>query len=209
MNRRQLLALLAGVGATTAVPLLKRLSDSEAFSFFLVTDRPDQDLARLLSLLTPNRRRSAQIEVMAIAPAPQDLCLSRGATLADPVREPSVPPALRRLADGLRRRSEPGTSLLSVSDAQSGAADHIAITVSGTRMLELDPNRSYESIEVDGPMGRTRLRLRDGSVTVAQASCRHKTCERIGARRRGRIVCAPNQLVITLPASSPVDALTG
>ncbi|MBD3285019.1 NusG domain II-containing protein [candidate division WOR-3 bacterium] len=65
-------------------------------------------------------------------------------------------------------------------------------------------------VSVSGPAGETKIKIEDGSVWVAQASCPRKLCVRQGKiSRTGRsIVCLPNRIVITIEGRTRIDATT-
>jgi len=68
-------------------------------------------------------------------------------------------------------------------------------------LLERIPmERNYDDIQLDGPIGKTHLRLVDGQIWVQKSSCRHKLCQlssRIGQPGE-RCACAPNRLMIEI-----------
>ena len=70
---------------------------------------------------------------------------------------------------------------------------------------------NFARIEMPGLLGPTVFTLQDGRLSVVTSSCRHQLCKKMGARAGGRIICAPNRLVATLPrpASMGLDAVTG
>jgi hypothetical protein len=78
-------------------------------------------------------------------------------------------------------------SVLVVENAR-GIADRIPLD-GGSRRFD-----------VDGPQGRTGVTVRNGSVRVHQASCRHELCRRAGAASRpGDIIaCAPNRVILRI-----------
>ncbi len=78
-------------------------------------------------------------------------------------------------------------SVLVVENAR-GIADRIPLG-SGSRRFD-----------VDGPQGRTGVTLRNGSVHVHHASCRHALCRKAGAASRpGDIIaCAPNRVLLRI-----------
>jgi len=59
----------------------------------------------------------------------------------------------------------------------------------------LDENRI---VEVEGPRGMTRVRIKDGRAAVVSSACRDKICEGMGevGREGGIIVCVPNRVVV-------------
>jgi hypothetical protein len=95
--------------------------------------------------------------------------------------------------------------------AAGGATDVVEIQVSGRKVLSL--NRSESGLrEVRGPLGLTRIEIREGRVRVASSPCPLKICERAGwIESAGEmIVCLPNEVVVRLPgnAGKDLDALS-
>jgi hypothetical protein len=90
--------------------------------------------------------------------------------------------------------------------AAGGATDVVEIQVSGRKVLSL--NRSESGLrEVRGPLGLTRIEIREGRVRVASSPCPLKICERAGwIESAGEmIVCLPNEVVVRLPGSAGKD----
>lgn len=79
-----------------------------------------------------------------------------------------------------------------------------------TTRLRLDPRQSTE-LALAGPVGVTRLCVRDGAVWISAAPCRNQLCRRLGRiRGAGRsLVCVPNAIVVRLAAAdADVDGVT-
>lgn len=61
--------------------------------------------------------------------------------------------------------------------------------------ISLDKN--YKNILVDGPQGKTALRIENGIVQVQKSTCRHEICKHSVAGGVGNIIaCAPNKVLI-------------
>ena len=54
--------------------------------------------------------------------------------------------------------------------------------------------------EVDGPLGRTVIRIEDGCIRVTESPCPHELCVHMGCRHRGGeiIACIPNRVIVRL-----------
>lgn len=77
---------------------------------------------------------------------------------------------------------------------------------SGSLRLETAVDRD---VPIQGPLGETLLRIRQGRVWIAQAPCRARLCQSMGALEggRGSLVCIPNQVVLRF--GSAVEAVDG
>lgn len=61
--------------------------------------------------------------------------------------------------------------------------------------ISLDKN--YKNILVDGPQGKTALKIENGIVQVHKSTCRHEICKHSVAGGVGNIIaCAPNKVLI-------------
>jgi hypothetical protein len=67
-------------------------------------------------------------------------------------------------------------------------------------------------VEVDGPLGTTRVQIEDGFVWVTASPCPHKTCMRMGhIRYAGEIlVCLPNRVLVRVDGEKrgEIDGIT-
>jgi hypothetical protein len=83
-----------------------------------------------------------------------------------------------------------------------GAAKFIEVEVSGRSVLTID--RGDTGIrEVTGPLGATRIEIRDRQVRVLSSPCPLKLCQRAGwiGTAGEMVVCLPNEVVVRLPGS--------
>ena len=210
MNRRQLLKTLALAGLTPWMASVVPWSPAPRYaSAFLITGRPAQDLPRLLRLLGLDPA-AAHIARTPMQPAPQDLSLLHHGSLVDPLT-PGVPAPLAGFAAELRARAQPGTMLLSVEPRQETPRDVVVFEHDGQVYDQIPLHHTFARIEMPGVLGPTVFTLQEGRLSVVASSCRHQLCKKMGARAGGRIICAPNRLVATLPRPASVrwDAVTG
>ena len=79
-------------------------------------------------------------------------------------------------------------------------------------MVDLPLSPSEEGIrDVAGPLGITRIEIREGQVRVLSSPCPLKLCQRAGwiGAAGEMIVCLPNEVVVRLPGRRRgVDALS-
>ena len=85
-----------------------------------------------------------------------------------------------------------------------GAARSIEVEVSGKGVLTLDRDDAGVR-EVTGPLGTTRIEIRDRQVRVLSSPCPLKLCQRAGwiGTAGEMVVCLPNEVVVRLPGSLP------
>jgi len=71
--------------------------------------------------------------------------------------------------------------------------------------------RVDQDVTLDGPVGRSVLRIQGGEAWIATAPCRDRVCQRLGhLRAPGRaLVCVPNRLIVRFASpGSDIDAIT-
>lgn len=211
MTRRELLKTISvlGTGAVAAGAWVQMHATARA-SYVAVTAAPGVDLAHLQRLAGFDAHPAMHVSVLPIEPAAQDLTLLVDGRLLDPTQPHAGAGTLAGFAAELRRRREPGRFLLTVEPARPAGEGVVRFEVDGVLHDQVGLDRDYRRIEVPGAMGTTVFRVEKGRVSVVEASCRHALCRKTGPCASGRIVCAPNRLVATLPAaSSLIDAVTG
>ncbi|MFQ5568442.1 MAG: NusG domain II-containing protein [Rhodothermales bacterium] len=211
MHRRTLIKMmsLAGIGSlATGVSLWG--NKEEAFSYVLITAQPIEDAATLTRLAGLNTTDALDISTRPIQAAAQDLSILYHGHLLDPTRAGDVPPRVADFAHALRSRPQPGHVLLTVEPKRRHRDDEVTFEQNGKLYERVSLRRNYRSIEMPGTMGTTVFRLQDSHLSVVASSCRHQLCKKMNARAAGKIICAPNKLVATLPGRAGlVDALTG
>ncbi|NOX36846.1 MAG: hypothetical protein GXO78_04840 [Calditrichaeota bacterium] len=206
MKRRDFLKWIAVAGVGSAVgswwwPF------RESQTLVLITDQPRRDLAQLSPLLEAGSD-PWEVEYYPVDALPQDVTLIRNGVLMDPVKGVAVPGLVTRLAREMRQRHRPGYTLILARPAVRTREEGVEIRVDGVLFARLDGTRNYDRIDVPGPMGKTVLRYRDGKMQVIQSSCRHRLCEQMGPMAQGKLICAPNRLLVTLAPTS-LDAVVG
>jgi hypothetical protein len=85
----------------------------------------------------------------------------------------------------------------SLPGAAGGHPSHAEVTVSGQKALSLELARN-DIYEVPGPIGVTRIEVRDGKVRILSSPCPRQVCRHggwIGAPGE-LLVCLPNELVV-------------
>ena len=82
---------------------------------------------------------------------------------------------------------------------------------SGSQPVEVFDVRRNRDVTLEGPAGRTVLRIQGGEAWIAVAPCRDHICQRLGRLRApGRaLVCVPNRIIVRFAAAAgDVDAVT-
>lgn len=60
-------------------------------------------------------------------------------------------------------------------------------------------DKNYKNISIDGPQGKTGLKIENGIVKVHTSACRHRICELTIASGVGNIIaCAPNKVLVKI-----------
>ena len=210
MNRRQLLKTITLAGLTPWVTSFAPWDPRPRYaSSFIITDRPAEDGPRLVHLLGLDLA-AAHIARTPMQPAAQDLSLIQHGGLVDPTI-PGVSEPLAGFAAELRARPQPGSVLVSVEPRQETPQDVVIFEHDGQVYDQIPLHHNFARIEMPGVLGPTVFALQEGRLSVVTSSCRHQLCKKMGTRSGGRIICAPNRLVATLPrpASMGLDAMTG
>ncbi len=84
------------------------------------------------------------------------------------------------------------------------------IEVNGKLVYSLSLNED-KTVEVHGPVGITRVEVKDGKIRITDSPCPNKLCVRQGWIERGAIICLPNRVVVTIGGddTGEVDAISG
>ena len=211
ISRRRFLKMsaLLGVGTISGgLPWLRPRPNER--SYFLITDNPAGDLGRLLRITGLAGDRSASIEYTSIQPSLLDLGIIEDGWLIDPRRTSGLEPELTDFANALRARKSTGKHLIKIETPRLDQNDLVLFEVNGEIVERVSLQNNYRQIAVAGKNSGTTFELKDGYLSVTQASCRHEVCKKIGPIYSGRIICAPNKLVATInPAQRLFDGITG
>jgi len=85
-----------------------------------------------------------------------------------------------------------------------------SIEVNGKLLYRLSLNED-RTVEVHGPIGITRVEVKQGKIRIVDSPCPNKLCIRQGWIKRGAIICLPNRVVVTIGGGGmrEVDAISG
>jgi hypothetical protein len=74
------------------------------------------------------------------------------------------------------------------------------VKVTGRSSQEYYGLKEDRVVEVEGPLGITRVIIENGEVWVEESPCREKICMRMGKIKRtgDQLICIPNRVVVEL-----------
>lgn len=83
----------------------------------------------------------------------------------------------------------------------------MVITDNGTKRFKLDERRI---IDAEGPLGITKIEIREGKVRIVSSPCKGKVCVGYGwARKEGEVViCMPNHVQVRILKEVGYDAVS-
>jgi len=211
MNRRNFIKISSSVGAWVFVSGLPSLKTGKpVYSYFLVTDNPVRDSKSLLHTINLNLNIKPQVESFPIQPSNQDLGIIKNGSLLDPTNTDEIPEELKSFTFKLRSRKTKGNYLVSIEEFQKVSKDIITFFVNGRMVNQVNPEKDYSCIVIEGEQGNTVFRFINGKLSVRNTSCRNQICQKTGGIRTGKIICAPNKLVATINQKQPlIDGITG
>lgn len=94
----------------------------------------------------------------------------------------------------------------------NGKGDWVVIEVNSKQVHRL-PLSEDRVVEVNGPIGATRIEIRDGKAHIARSPCKNKVCIKSGfIQYADRLVaCLPNKLVVRIEGQQHrgLDAVVG
>ena len=224
MKRRSFLKQfsLAASGLATA-PLLAhapKVETAEQFSLNLIAAQEQVDavlpaLEALLQTAFPDCKRAQFAEYPLAGQHVGDLVLIKGREVIDYRNASSAfGEQARMLAKsfGLPRVLENPVLVKFYHAPQNAQPENVNVFVNNVLVKQFALDAQARTHEIAGMKGRMALTLRNGSVKVAGASCRHKTCVKMGAINAGgqQLVCIPNAVRIAIEGrnGSGVDGVT-
>jgi hypothetical protein len=76
---------------------------------------------------------------------------------------------------------------------------YVVVEVDGVESHRLNLKETH-TLEVEGPIGKTVIKINNGQARVISSDCPHKLCVRSGAISRAGdlIVCVPNKVVVRI-----------
>ena len=92
----------------------------------------------------------------------------------------------------------------------AGSVENLYVTISANNQLWQFPLETTETLAVSGPLGTTKIAIKDGLARIVDSPCENKTCIIQGAvHKPGQFVaCLPNAVIVTVEGSNKQDAET-
>jgi len=209
MDRRQFLRVSAffGISGVLAGFSLWETQPSRK-TLMLITADPQQDLVKLKRVARQCDFLNLKVTTRPVQPSPQDITVFIAGHLHNPA-ESEVGRPLHEFALDLRSRNHPATVLITLEEASLPGKD-VIFECNGKIVESIPVSKNYDCIDIPGELGNTRFRMKNGRIAVVHPSCTHRLCEKMGEIHRGKIVCAPNRIIASVPEPSlRYDALTG
>lgn len=226
MNRREFLkrsslfisgAVIAGSGIFNKKAFAD-IAGNTAFSLDVVTDKPElatQKIDRLIksSFLKDHRIDFAQYQLFGNHTG--DIAFVKSGQLVDFYKEND--PFSNRLRETAKTLSLPGSfenpTLLHFFSGTSGTSAKTVNVFNGDILIHQLPIKNNTTVyRAAGQNGHIDVAVKNGSVKVVSASCKHKTCMELGAiNRPGQsLVCIPNKLRVVIEGANNfgVDGIT-
>lgn len=226
MNRREFLkrsslflsgAVIAGSGILNRKAFAD-ITGNTFFSLDVVTDNPElaiKKIDRLIksSFLKDHRIDFAQYQLSGNHTG--DIAFLKSGQLINFYKEDN--PFSNRLRETAKALSLPQSfenpTLLRFFSGRSGAAAKNVNVFNGDILIrQLPIKNNITAYRATGQNGHIDVAVKDGSVKIVSASCKHKTCMELGAiNRPGQsLVCIPNKLRVVIEGGNDfgVDGIT-
>jgi hypothetical protein len=209
MSRRKFLGISAcfGIaGVLSGFSLWKTLPTRK--TLMLLTADPQKDLIRLKKVLQQYNLLPCRVTQRAVQASAQDITILIDGQVQDPTAGNMSGP-LYEFAVELKSRQHAATTLITWEEA-SFPGKEVIFEQNGTIVESVPISKNYHCIDIPGELGHTRFRIENGAISVVDSSCRYGLCEKMGKIQRGKIVCAPNKIIASMPEPiSRYDALSG
>jgi hypothetical protein len=226
MNRREFLRrssfFLSGVVIAGSGLLNKKafadIAGNAVFSIDVVTDRPDfaiQKIDPLIRSSFPGDHRIDFVQYKLSGNHTGDIAFVKSGQLIDFYQtDGRISNRLRETAKklSLPRSLENPILLRFFSGTGKGAAKNVNVFSGNVLVRQLSMKNNTTAHRVTGGKGHIDVAVKDGSVKIVSASCKHKTCMELGAiNRPGQsLVCIPNRLRVVIEGGNDfgVDGIT-
>ena len=102
-------------------------------------------------------------------------------------------------------------SIFFIQSVQSANPNEVAVFVDG--QLKAVYPLSSKKVEqfVEGEIGKSYFKIKDGMVRMVSSPCPHKICEKQGWQNLSgnKIICVPNKVYIELRGDIELDSISG
>ncbi|MCZ6821208.1 MAG: NusG domain II-containing protein [Calditrichaeota bacterium] len=213
MDRRTFLRQMAAVaaGATLTRPFgaaraLANVREIEDFSLSIITDEPDKTMAAVENLLQysglkPGNLRFDEVILPGVHMA-DIVLLSHNRLVNYKAQETSLARGVYELAQKLELpRQLDNPVWMNISAGQGPSQGQTANIYQKNALVgQIELTKDRHNIAVAGKRGEMVFAIRAGRVEVEHASCKHKTCVKMGGIRKPgqHIVCIPNEIRVTI-----------
>ncbi len=215
MNRRdfikQISFMTSGLVLSNALPgFLRKAAAVEIqrtpFQLSVVTDRPDEALARLENLLKSRVLSKSSLKYAEYRLAGDhlsDMALISGGRLINVHQaQDELSRGLLEIARSLDMPRRVGNPVLMQfsQDLSSMDPEKIQIFVRNQLVEEIDMHENREYLRVAGVQGFVAVAVRQGKANIVEASCRHQTCMKMGSIHHPgqNLICIPNQVRVVV-----------
>ena len=215
MKRREFLtkSAIAFGGTLAGVHGLDRIAEageSTPFSLDVVTTAPDRTIDAVQSLIESSILGDHGVrfeEHRLVGSHIGDIAFVRGSALVD-FRRSSDPLSARltRIAGtlGLPKRVDDPVLLQFASSGGRSAAQELQVFSGNVLTDRKSLHQNLRSYRIENDSGYVDLTISDGTARITAASCKHKTCMKMGALRRSgqSPVCIPSQIRVAVAGRS-------
>jgi hypothetical protein len=220
MDRRNFLRqtglLSIGIPLITAIPAFGRETRSGTLRFLTdQADRVSSEVGGLLELIGVGQG-SVSVST-SIVPGTHlgDLVLTDGGRLVDyHTADRKLAEHMRQVADRMalpRPIDNPTLMTFRYGSLPDGNGQAI-VYIDGQAAGRLDPRQNLQGLLIEGVGGQMRINITGGRVSVAETSCRHRTCMKMGhaAAPGDELLCIPTRIRIAIDGRNPfgLDAIS-
>jgi len=98
--------------------------------------------------------------------------------------------------------------VISVFWSAAGRDGELRAEIEASGILYIMPLSRDGSLEIEGPVGQTRVEVVDGEVFISDSDCRDKICIAMGhvSSASGWVACLPNRVFVIVNAVDPDGA---
>ena len=214
MKRRDFLTkgALAFGGALAGVQVFPRIEKARKafFSLDVVTAAPDRAIDAVQSLIESSLLGNNTLrfeEHQLLGSHIGDIAFVRGSSLVDFRRSgDALSTRLTRIAHalGLPKQVEDPVLLQFASSGENSVAQELHIYFGDILAERRSLHQNLESHRIENDRGSVDLTISNGTARITAASCKHKTCMKMGTLRRAgqSLVCIPSQIRVAVTGRS-------
>ncbi|MFQ5651152.1 MAG: NusG domain II-containing protein [bacterium] len=210
MDRRDFLrkcaAVASGVALSKVAPPMLFAEDIWQFSLHVMTDAPDQAIPHMEALIKHLDLSHKRLRFQEFALSGRhvgDVVLVMNNRLINYKTAPSrFTESVLQVSQslGLPRRFDNPCVLKLSTEGEKSPARTLAVFRNNSLVTRFDLAENIQEQRIDGARGSVLLSIKNGSAQLDGASCKHKTCVKMGGIHKAgqQIICIPNQVRITV-----------